>query len=100
MASEPFPTEPTFHIREQAAQIDSLLAGVCQALANAAKMGVEADKAREEAVKVRVEAKARDEAAGVRQEMRLAPWGILFTSLGAGAALFAAGAAFMKLVVG
>ncbi|WP_375381362.1 hypothetical protein [uncultured Sphingomonas sp.] len=36
----------------------------------------------------------------IRQETRLAPWTIVVTALGAGAALFAAGAAFTKLVLG
>ena len=34
----------------------------------------------------------------MRQEIRLAPWQIVLTSMGAGAALFAAGAAFFKLL--
>ncbi|WP_428483989.1 hypothetical protein [Rhodopila sp.] len=32
-----------------------------------------------------------------RQEIQFAPWQILMTGLGSGAALFAAGAAFMKV---
>ena len=40
------------------------------------------------------------ESGKVRLETRLAPWAVLFTGLGAGAALFAAGAAFMKLISG
>jgi hypothetical protein len=34
----------------------------------------------------------------INQETQFAPWQIVLTSLGAGAALFAAGAAFMKLM--
>ncbi len=34
----------------------------------------------------------------MRQEIRLAPWQIALTGMGAGAALFAAGAAFFKLL--
>ncbi len=33
-----------------------------------------------------------------RQEMRLAPWQLALTGMGTGAALFAAGAAFYKLL--
>lgn len=36
----------------------------------------------------------------VRLDARLAPWALVITSLGAGAALFAAGAAFTKLLIG
>ena len=35
-----------------------------------------------------------------RQEVRLAPWQIALTGMGGGAALFAAGAAFFKLLSG
>ena len=76
------PDNPEFHLasREQAAWIDSLLAGIEQALATAAK-------AREEAVKV-------------RQDTKFAPLTLIFTGMGAAAAFFAAGAAFMKLATG
>jgi hypothetical protein len=35
-----------------------------------------------------------------RQEIRLAPWTLALTGAASGAALFAAGAAFMKLLAG
>jgi hypothetical protein len=35
-----------------------------------------------------------------RQEIRLAPWQLVMTSMAGGGALFAAGAAFFKLLVG
>jgi len=35
-----------------------------------------------------------------RQEIKLAPWQMIGTGMGAGAALFAAGAAFVKLMGG
>jgi hypothetical protein len=37
------------------------------------------------------------DAARKRQEVSLAPWQVMFTGLGSGAALFAAGAAFMRV---
>ena len=76
------PDNPEFNLasREQAARIDSLLAGVEQALATAAK-------AREEAVKV-------------RQDTKFAPWTLIFTGMGAASAFFAAGVAFTKLFGG
>ena len=40
------------------------------------------------------------DAARKQQEVRLAPWTIVATAAGAGAALFAAGATFMKLIAG
>ena len=40
------------------------------------------------------------EAGKTRLDTRLAPWQIVTTALGAGAALFAAGAAFMKIISG
>ena len=94
MASEPLPTKPSFDLREQAARIDSLLAGVDQALANAFKIRVEADKMRDEADKVRAET------VKIERETSLAPWQVVFTELGAGAVLFAAGIAFAKLFIG
>lgn len=38
------------------------------------------------------------DAARKQQELRLAPWQLVLTAMGAGAALFAAGAAFFKLL--
>ena len=40
------------------------------------------------------------DAARKKQETQLAPWQLVMTGLGAGGALFAAGAAFMKIVAG
>ena len=80
MATTPDVPEFSLDIREQVARIDSLLAGVDQALANSAKL--------------------RDESTKLRRDASLAPWTVLATGLGAGAALFAAGAAFMKLIIG
>lgn len=79
--------EFSLDIREQVARIDSLLAGVDQALANSAKLRDESNKLRDESTKL-------------RRDATLAPWAVLATGLGAGAALFAAGAAFMKLITG
>ena len=40
------------------------------------------------------------DAVKTRQDTRFAPWTIVITALGAGAALFAAGAAFMNVIIG
>jgi hypothetical protein len=62
--------EAQFNIREKLAHIDQMLTSVDQMFAD------------------------RDRK---RQEMRLAPWQLALTGAGAGAALFAVGAAFFKL---
>ena len=66
-------SEPTLDIREQIARID--------------KMQAELSKIQVEITKV-------------RRDTSLAPWTVAFTGLGAGAALFAAGMAFTKLLIG
>jgi hypothetical protein len=40
------------------------------------------------------------DAARKRQEVQIAPWQMVIAAGGTGAALFAAGAAFMKIIVG
>ncbi len=72
MATTPDGREYPLNIREQPARIDQIQTDIGQKL-------VGADR--------------------TRQEMRLAPWALVFTSLGAGAALFAAGATFAKLLI-
>ena len=67
------PEDPPFDIREQLARIDKI-----------------ADEIQ----------KLYDDSAKVRQETKLAPLTVVFTGLGAGAALFAAGGAFVKIVAG
>ncbi len=65
--------DPPLNMREQLARIDKMQAEIQKMIAEAAK---------------------------VRTENKLAVWTVAFTGLGAGAALFAAGAAFAKLVFG
>ena len=71
MASAAHNTDQPLDIREQITRID--------------KMQAELSKTQAELVKV-------------RQETRLAPIALAFTGAGAGAALFAAGAAFIKVM--
>ena len=71
---------PTLDIREQLARID--------------KMQLDLNKIQVEIIKTQIDTEK------VRIETRLAPWTIVITALGAGAALFAAGAAFTKLMIG
>ena len=73
MATTPDQRDPILDIREQLVRIDQMHANIQQALANAAK---------------------------VQQETRFGPFTLLFTALGSGAALFAAGAGFAKLLLG
>lgn len=81
------PDDPPFDIREQLARID--------------KMRAETLKLQDELQKVAAETlKANREAARVAQETRLAPYTLLLTGLGAGAALIAAGAGLAKLLMG
>ena len=72
MAAAPTDDQP-FDLREQLARIDKMQAEI---------------------------QKHYDDAAKVRQETKLAPLTVIFTGLGAGAALFAAGGAFVKLLAG
>ena len=72
MAIEPL-SPPPYDARERDARIDQMLADIEQKLATAIK---------------------------IKQETRFAPWTLAITGLGAGAALFAAGAAFAKLLIG
>ena len=73
MATEPIQQAPTSDAREPDARIDQILADIEQKLATPVK---------------------------IKQETRVAPWTVAITALGAGAALFAAGAAFAKLLIG
>jgi hypothetical protein len=68
------PTDlPQIDLREKLAHIDQMLADIDRTFAD------------------------RDRK---RQEIRLAPWQLLATGMGTGAALFAAGAAFFKVLGG
>ena len=87
MATIPDHPEDSLDIHEQIARID--------------RMQMEIGKWKVEMVKTIADVtKIAADTAKVRQESRLAPWQVAFTGLGAGAALFAAGAAFTKLVTG
>lgn len=72
--------DPSFDIREQIARID--------------KMRAETEKNQVELQKIIADTLK------VRQDTKLAPYTIVFGGLGAGAALFAAGGAFVKLLFG
>jgi hypothetical protein len=80
MATIPTSSEPTLDIREQLARIDRIQAELQKSQVEITKMTTETDK--------------------TRLDTRLAPWALLATGLTAGAALFAAGAAFTKLMSG
>jgi hypothetical protein len=67
------PDEPILDIRERLARIDKTQAEFGKLLAESAK---------------------------VRQETKFAPYTLIFTGLGAGAALMAAGAGLAKLLIG
>ena len=73
-------TGSTLDIREQLARID--------------KMQLDLNKIQVEIIKTQIDTEK------VKVDTRLAPWTIIITALGAGAALFAAGAAFTKLMIG
>ena len=73
MATDPIRSEPPLDIREQLARIDQMHANIGQLLAGTDK---------------------------TRQDTKFAPLSLVLTGLGAGAALFAAGAAFAKLIIG
>ncbi len=71
------------------------------ALARIQKSGAETQKLLDEATKLRAEElKLRAEAANFERDRGLQPWQVFATLLGAGAAFFAAGAAFVKLMGG
>ena len=73
MATDPIHAEQPLDVREQLARIDQMHANIGQLLAGTDK---------------------------TRQDTKLAPLSLVLTGLGAGAALFAAGAAFAKLIIG
>jgi hypothetical protein len=75
---------PDFDLRLKMAQID-------QALASHDMMRVQAETFRIQQDQLRADADRK------RQEMRFAPWVIVISSMGTGAALFAAAFAFAKL---
>ena len=101
MATTPDFPEFSLDIREQVARIDRTQAELSRIQGELNKWQIESLKARAETEKVQTEAaKARAETAKIERDTRLAPWAIVFTGLGAGAALFAAGAAFTKLISG
>jgi tetrahydromethanopterin S-methyltransferase subunit D len=72
-------SEPSLDIREQIARIDKMQAELGKVQVEITKITVDTDK--------------------TRLDVRLAPWTAAFTGLGAGAAVFAAGAAFAKLLL-
>ena len=72
MATIPESQDPPLDLREQLARIDQMHADIGQKLAGTDR---------------------------TRQEIRFAPFTIAFACLGAGAALFAAGATFAKLLI-
>uniref|UniRef100_UPI0035CA7CE3 hypothetical protein n=1 Tax=uncultured Sphingomonas sp. TaxID=158754 RepID=UPI0035CA7CE3 len=71
---------PKLDMREQLVRIDKMQAELNKIQIEMTKLHVDTDQ--------------------VRLDTRLAPWTLVITSLGAGAALFAAGAAFTKLLIG
>jgi hypothetical protein len=87
MATTPDIPQFSLDIREQVARIDKTQAELSRIQGELNKWQIESLKMRAETAKV-------------ERETRLAPWSIVFTGLGAGAALFAAGAAFTKLIAG
>ena len=70
-------TESPLNLREQLARIDHILADHQRIFIDMRR--IEADHDRK------------------RQEIRMAPWALVLSGLATGAALFAAGAAFIKL---
>ena len=87
MATYPDIPEFSLDIREQIARID-------RTQAELSRIQAELNKWQTDSMKVRAET------AKVEQDTRFAPYIVAFTGLGAGAALFAAGVAFAKLLVG
>lgn len=72
--------------------MDAILARIERDLAEAPKLRAESEKFVAEQRKLIAESQKLDRERGVL------PWQIVVTTLGAGAALFAAGAAFVKLL--
>jgi hypothetical protein len=70
--------ETELNIREKLVHIDQMLADIDRTLADRHRIDADHDRK--------------------RQEIRYAPFVALWTGMGAGAALFAAGAAFIKLI--
>ncbi len=85
---------PTLDMREQ-------LAGIDRAIAEHSRFQAETDKLVAESRKYHAEQdKLAAEAAKLQGDRMLVPWAIVVTAMGAGAALFAAGAGFWKVLGG
>ena len=84
--SAPDPT-PTLDLREQIARIDNLIAQTQKAQADLGRSRIDYDKTAWEAFKI-------------SKDVKFQPWQIMTAGMTAGAALFAAGAAFIKILGG
>ena len=81
------PNDAPFDVREQLARIDKMRAETLKLQDELQKIAAETPKTNRDAIKV-------------AQDTKLAPYTLLFTGLGAGAALIAAGAGLAKLLIG
>jgi hypothetical protein len=81
---------PVFDVREQVARIDRMLEESGKQSAERLKLDAERLKLESERMKLEPERGKLD------RGRTLAPWAIVTTAMGAGAALFAAGATFFK----
>ena len=83
---------PAFDLREQVARIDRLLEESGKLSAERLKLDAERLKLESERMKLEAERGKLD------RDRTLAPWAIVVTAMGTGAALFAAGATLFKIL--
>lgn len=83
---------PVFDLREQVARMDRMLEEAGKLSAERLKLDAERLKLESERMKLEAERGKLD------RDRSLAPWIIVTTAMGTGAALFAAGAALFKLL--
>jgi hypothetical protein len=86
--------ESELNIREKLVHIDQMLADIDHRLAERRRIDVDIDRTLADRRRIDADHDRK------RQEIRYAPWPAIFTGMGAGAAFFAAGTAFLKLMGG
>jgi hypothetical protein len=96
--SEPTDFSAGLNLREQLARIDNIMADTQKKQREHANLAV--DRQTEDREHIARIDKLLAEAQKQRREYHMQPWQVAATVFGGGAALFAAGAAFVKLVGG
>jgi lipid II:glycine glycyltransferase (peptidoglycan interpeptide bridge formation enzyme) len=101
MSDVPADYRDRLNLREQVARIDEMISRIERQQEETRKFASEQHKLSAEEQKLRSEQGKLDaEAMKLRRDRAFPPWTVVAALLGAGAALFAAGAGFVKLIGG